>query len=87
MQRQLFLGVPHSILIFGCKQVGSVYTPRDLVRGRRYLIEKGLGDIIPGSEEEVMRLLRSWEGEASEKKLVTLVGEEKVRKLKEMLNL
>ncbi len=67
--------------------MGSVYTPRDLLRGRRHLVEKGLRDIIPGSEDEVMRILRSWEGEASEKKLMALVGEEKARKLKEMLNL
>ena len=67
--------------------MGSVYTPRDLVRGRRHLIEKGLRDIVPSSEDEAMRILQNWEGEASERKLVALVGEEKARKLKEMLNL
>ena len=35
----------------------------------------------------VLRILQSWEGEASERKLVALVGEEKARKLKEMLKL
>jgi len=67
--------------------VGSVYTPRDLAKGRRHLLEKGLRDIIPGSEDEVRRILQNWEGEASEKKLVVLVGEEKAHKLKKMLNL
>jgi hypothetical protein len=67
--------------------MGSVYTPRDLLRGRKHLIEKGLKDIVPDAEEAVLPILQSWEGEASERKLVALVGEEKARKLKEMLKL
>lgn len=67
--------------------MGSVYTPRDLLKGRRHLIEKGVKDILPGAEDEAFRILQDWEGEASEKKLVALVGEEKARKLKEMLKL
>ena len=67
--------------------MGIVFRPRDLLKGRKLMIERGLKDIVPNGQEEVLQILRNWEGEPSEQRLIFLLGEEKTRKLKEMLNL
>jgi hypothetical protein len=65
--------------------VGSVYRPKDLLKGKGYIIKKGLEDITPGMTNQVINILESWEGKASEKKLIDLLGENKARKVVERL--
>ncbi|MEM2921550.1 MAG: hypothetical protein QXF26_04450 [Candidatus Bathyarchaeia archaeon] len=65
--------------------MGYVYTPKDLLKGRRHLLEEGLGDITPTMREEVRRILQDWQGEDSEKKLIDLLGQERTVKLKRIL--
>lgn len=66
--------------------MGYVYRPKDLLRGRKRMLEQGLRDITPGAREEVLRIVQSWEGDSSMNRLIELVGEEKAKKLKELLS-
>jgi len=66
--------------------LGYVYRPKDLLRGRKRMLEQGLRDITPGAREEVLRIVQSWEGDSSMNRLIELVGEEKAKKLKELLS-
>jgi hypothetical protein len=61
--------------------MGAVFRPRDLAKGRKRIIENMLKDIHPDAVEEVIGLLSSWEGSASEEKLKELIGQEKARSL------
>jgi hypothetical protein len=56
---------------------GAVFRPKDLVKGRRRIIENALSDINPDIKDGVIDLLRSWEGEASEQKLKEMLGQER----------
>ena len=67
--------------------MGYVYRPKDLLRGRKRLLEQGLRDITPGAREEVLRVLKDWRGDISMDRLIELVGEEKARKLRELLSI
>lgn len=67
--------------------MGVVSRPRDLLKGRRHVLKQGLKDIGANSKEKVLWILKNWEGQPSEDKLMALLGEEKARILKELLNL
>ena len=67
--------------------MGVAYRPRDLLKGRRHVLKQGLKDIGVNSQENVLWILQNWEGQPSEEKLMALLGEEKARRLKELLNL
>jgi len=67
--------------------LGYVYRPRDLLRGRKKMLEEGLRDITPGVRDEVHRILQDWRGDSSMRRLVELMGEEKAKKLKELLKI
>jgi hypothetical protein len=56
---------------------GAVFRPKDLVKGRRRIIENALSDINPDIKDGVIDLLSSWEGEASEQKLKEMLGQER----------
>ena len=67
--------------------LGYVYRPKDLLRGRKRLLEEGLRDITPGVREEVFRVVQDWRGGSSMDRLIELLGEEKAKKLRELLNI
>jgi hypothetical protein len=67
--------------------LGYVYRPKDLLRGRKRMLEQGLRDITPGAREDVLRLLQDWRGNSSMERLIELMGEEKAKKLRELLDI
>lgn len=67
--------------------MGYVYRPKDLLRGRKRMLEQGLRDITPGAREDVLRLLQDWRGNSSMERLIELMGEEKAKKLRELLDI
>lgn len=65
--------------------MGAVFRPRDLARGRKRIIENMLKDIQQDTVDEVIALLSSWEGSASEEKLKERLGQEKARSLLDLI--
>jgi DNA-directed RNA polymerase subunit F len=65
--------------------MGAVFRPRDLARGRKRIIENMLKDIQPDNVDEVIALLSSWEGQASEEKLKERLGQEKAKSLLDLI--
>jgi hypothetical protein len=65
--------------------MGAVFRPRDLAKGRKRVIESILKDIHPDAVEEVIALLSSWEGAASEEKLKERIGHEKTKALLDLI--
>jgi hypothetical protein len=65
--------------------MGVVFSPRDILKGRRHILEQAVRDIAPSSQAEVLRILDSWEGARSEEALTALIGEEKARILIRLL--
>jgi hypothetical protein len=60
---------------------GAVFRPKDLAKGRKKIIENALNDINPYTKDEVINLLSSWQGIASEQKLGEMLGQERARSL------
>lgn len=67
--------------------MGYVYRPKDLLRGRKRMLKQGLRDITPGAREDVLRVLQDWRGDSSMDRLIELMGEEKAKKLRELLEI
>ena len=65
--------------------MGVVYRREDILKGRRGLVEGGLRDLSPDIRDSVLRILEAWEGKPSEDRLVALIGLEKTRRIKELL--
>jgi len=66
--------------------LGIIHRREDVLKGRRWLVEGGLRDLSPDVREGVLRILEAWEGKPSEDRLVALIGVEKTRRIKELLN-
>jgi hypothetical protein len=65
--------------------LGAVFRPKDLARGRRKVLERGLDDIVPSVRKEAVRILEDWKGKASMEELTKLVGKEKAKDLQNAL--
>ena len=59
--------------------MGAVFRPKDLGRGNRKIIEHAVRDFSPDTKDSVIKLLNSWEGKISGKKLTQLLGQEKAQ--------
>ncbi|MEM2907836.1 MAG: hypothetical protein QXP65_01340 [Candidatus Hadarchaeales archaeon] len=60
--------------------MGVVFKPEDVLKGRRWMLEKAARDLAPGQVERVESILRRW-GEGSREELIRLLGEERAKKL------
>ena len=65
--------------------MGVVGGPKDFVAGRRKFVEGALRDLSPGVREGVIGILKTWEGEASERKLEDLVGKERAEGIAKLI--
>ena len=65
--------------------MGVAFRHEDILKGRKRLIEAGLRDVSPGVRKNVIRILETWDGNTSEEKLSTLVGERRTKRIKELL--
>ena len=65
--------------------MGVTFRYEDILKGRKRLVEAGLRDVSPGVRENVIRILETWEGNASEEKLTMLVGAKRTKRIKDLL--
>ncbi|MCP8323942.1 MAG: hypothetical protein L6N96_07200 [Candidatus Methylarchaceae archaeon HK02M2] len=65
--------------------MGEVFRPKDLLKGRRKLIEEALQDLSPGIRDSVINILDSWKGEESRNLLIEILGKKKVADILESL--
>jgi len=61
--------------------MGEVFRPEDIAKGRKRLLREAVKDLNPGVRDAVVGILESWEGVASEKKLVSLLGKRGTKSL------
>ena len=61
--------------------MGAVFRPEDIAKGRKRLLREAVKDLNPGVRDAVVGILESWEGVASEKKLVSLLGNSGAKRL------
>ncbi|MFQ6075962.1 MAG: hypothetical protein ACE5Z5_07495 [Candidatus Bathyarchaeia archaeon] len=61
--------------------MGKVFEPEDVVKGRKRVIDEAVRDLAPGVRELIKRILETWKGEESEKRLVRLLGDEETRRI------
>ena len=60
--------------------MGKVFKPEDVVK-RKKTIDEAVQDLTPGNRELTKRILESWKGEESEKRLARLLGNEKTKRI------
>ncbi|MCP8304161.1 MAG: hypothetical protein H3Z50_01610 [archaeon] len=58
--------------------MGEVFRPKDLLKGRRKLIEEALRDLSPGVRNSVIDILDSWRGEESKDSLIKILDKRRV---------
>jgi hypothetical protein len=61
--------------------MGAVFRPTDVGRGNRKIIKNAIKDLSPDTRDNVIKLLDSWEGKTSGKKLTQMLGKDKVEEL------
>jgi hypothetical protein len=61
--------------------MGAVFRPKDLGRANRRIIENALKDLSPDTKDSVIKLLNSWEGKTSGKKLKHILGQNEAEEL------
>jgi hypothetical protein len=68
--------------------MGAVFRPKDLGRGGGYrkVIENSLRDLHPDTNDDVNKLLNSWEGTRSEERLKEILGNYKAQELLDSIN-
>ena len=59
--------------------MGAVFRPKDLFRGHKKIVEGAVRDLSPTTKDDVVNILRSWEGTRSEEKLKEILGQDKTR--------
>jgi len=61
--------------------MGEVFKAKDLFKGRRRMIDEAVQDLSPGVRDAVRQMLRSWEGEESERRLSQLLGDDEAKRI------
>jgi hypothetical protein len=67
--------------------MGAVFRPRDLGGGYRKVIEHSIRDLHPDTKNDVIKLLDSWEGARSEKRLKNMLGYDKAQEILKSINM
>jgi hypothetical protein len=61
--------------------MGAIFRPKDFGRDNRKIIEDAVKDFSPDTKDNVIKLLNSWEGKTSGKKLRHILGQDKAEEL------
>ena len=61
--------------------MGAIFRPKDFGRDNRKIIENAVKDFGPDTKDNVIKLLNSWEGKTSGKKLKQVLGQDKAEEL------
>jgi hypothetical protein len=61
--------------------MGAVFRSKDFGRDNRKIIENAVKDFSPDTKGNVIKLLNSWEGKSSGKKLKEILGQNKSEEL------
>jgi hypothetical protein len=61
--------------------MGAVFRPKDFGRDNRKVVENAVKDFSPDTKDNVIKLLKSWEGKRSASKLRQILGQNKSEEL------
>ncbi|MCP8308384.1 MAG: hypothetical protein H3Z53_01865 [archaeon] len=58
--------------------MGEAFRTKDIIKGRRKLVEDALYDLSPSVKDAVISILESWKGEESRDRLIKILGKKSV---------
>lgn len=61
--------------------MGSVFSPKDLSKGYRKIIENAIKDLSPDTRDNVIELFDSWQDTSSVQKLKEILGPSKAEQV------
>jgi hypothetical protein len=65
--------------------LGAVFDPEDVARNRRKMFQNAMKDIRPETKDRIIKIFDSWKGRASEKELEELLGGQRTKKFRELI--
>ena len=65
--------------------MGAVFDPEDVARNRRKMFQNAMKDIRPETKDRIIKIFDSWKGRTSEKELEELLGGQRTKKFRELV--
>ena len=65
--------------------MGAVFDPEDVARNRRKIFQKAMKDLRPETKDRIIKIFDSWKGRASEEELEELLGGQRTKKFRELV--
>jgi hypothetical protein len=65
--------------------LGAVFDPEDVARNRRKIFQNAMKDIRPETKDRIIKIFDSWKGRASEEELEELLGGQRTKKFRELV--
>ena len=66
--------------------LGAVFDPEDVARNRRKMFQNAMKDMRPETKDRIIRIFDTWNGRASEKELEELLGSQRSKKFRELVD-
>ena len=66
--------------------MGAVFDPDDVAKDHRRIIQNAVKDLSPETKERIVKIFESWKGRASEKELEEILGGQKAKKFRELVD-
>ena len=65
--------------------MGAVFDPEDVARNRRTMFQNAMKDLRPETKDRIIKIFDSWKGRASEEELEELLGGQRTKKFRELV--
>lgn len=65
--------------------MGAVFDPEDVARNRRKMFQNAMKDLRPETKDRIIKIFDSWKGRASEEELEELLGGQRTKKFRELV--
>ena len=66
--------------------LGAVFDPEDVARNRRKIFKNAMKDMRPQTKDRIIKIFETWNGRASEKELEELLGGQRSKKFRELVD-
>ena len=66
--------------------LGAVFDSEDVARNNRKIFQNAVKDLSPDTRERIVKIFQTWNGTASEKELEEILGRQKAKKIRELVD-
>jgi hypothetical protein len=66
--------------------LGAVFDPEDVAKNRRKIFQNAMKDMRPETKDRIIKIFGDWKGRASEKELEELLGGQRTKKFRELVD-